>query len=636
MRSICTVAALAAVAGSALAAAPAFRLTILHHSDGESQLLNSAQQPNFGGVARFKTLVDQLKAEAVADPMNDGIPRGVVLISAGDNFLAGPEFQLSLNRGVPFYDAIAQNEFGYDAMTIGNHEFDFNPDVLQQYILSFTNPPPFISANLGFANEPGLAGRIVPSTVVDFGGTRVGIVGATTDGLASISSPRFTEISPVLPSVRAEVMNLVGQGVEIIILSSHLQGIAQELALVPQINNVDVVIAGGGSELLANPGNLLVPGDTLNPARPYPLTANDEDGTPVPVVGTADDYGYIGRLIVDFDADGNVCGIDPQSGPVRVSGVAPDAVTPDAFIAAEVTAPVQAGLATLAANVIAQTEVPLNGRRASVRTVETNVGNLVADAFLQQARTLADEFGAPLASVAFANSGGIRNDSIIPVGNVTELNTFDILPFSNFLSVVPSIPAAQFKELMENAVSRVEFSDGRFAQIAGFRMKYDRRQQSQTLDAVTGAVTRPGNRVRQIVLSDGTVLVRQGQVVPGAPAVNVATIDFLARGGDSYPFRGAFFNVLGVSYQQALFNYITGPLGGVITAQGYADGGEGRIIDISVGFAAADFDDNGVLDIFDLFDLLAAFDANAPEADINADGLIDIFDLFTFLELLDA
>ena len=81
-----------------------------------------------------------------------------------------------------------------------------------------------------------------------------------------------------------------------------------------------------------------------------------------------------------------------------------------------------------------------------------------------------------------------------------------------------------------------------------------------------------------MVLDDSTVVVAEGRVVPG-PGLNVATIDFLARGGDQYPYQDTPFNILGVTYQRALFNYLQDPTGlnGTITADDYPLGGEGRI-----------------------------------------------------------
>jgi 5'-nucleotidase / UDP-sugar diphosphatase len=225
---------------------------------------------------------------------------------------------------------------------------------------------------------------------------------------------------------------------------------------------------------------------------------------------------------------------------------------------------------------IGTSEVRLDGRRDFIRTQETNEGNLIADALLFQATALATTFNTPVPDVALQNGGGIRNDTIIPAGNLSELDTFSILPFANFVSIVPSIPAAQFKEILENAVSRVEFIDGRFAQISGFRMVWDPSGTAQVLDE-NGNVTTPGTRVRSVMLDNSTVIVEDGVIVAGAPAVNIATIDFSARGGDQYPFRGASFTTLGVTYQQALVNYIQQELGGTIREAEYPEGGERRI-----------------------------------------------------------
>lgn len=566
------------VDASAAPKKPFFTLTILHNNDGESQLINSPGQPDFGGVARFATLVDNLRAEAA---LNDRKSASIML-SSGDNFLAGPRFNASLVKGIPYYDSIALKLIGYDAFAIGNHEFDFGPEVLANFIHGFDGTAPFVSANLDFSAEPSLQslfdqGDIVKSYVLKKEGQRIGIVGATTPLLPAISSPRNVVVDPdVADAIQAEIDRLSASRVNIIIVISHLQNINEDLALAPMLSGVDVMIAGGGDELLANEGDLLVPGDVHNPALPYPLYATGGDGAQIPVVTTAGDYKYVGRLMVDFDKAGNVIAVDPDSGPVRVAGGAnPDAVTPDPEIQAQVVEPVQAYIAGLAANVIATSQVALEGRRPPIRNVETNLGNLMADSLRWQANQLAASFGVAPADVALQNGGGIRNNSLIPAGPITELHTFDIAAFANFVSIVPNVPREQFKEIMENAVSRAPNEDGRFAQISGFSLVYDPTLTAQVVDN-DGNVLTPGNRVVSIVLDDGTVIVANGAVVPG-PTVSITTNDFSARGGDQYPFRGAPFTTVGVTYQQALFNYIVTGLGGLISAADYPEGGEGRI-----------------------------------------------------------
>ncbi|MBA3621475.1 MAG: 5'-nucleotidase C-terminal domain-containing protein, partial [Euzebyales bacterium] len=340
---------------------------------------------------------------------------------------------------------------------------------------------------------------------------------------------------------------------------------------VPLLRGVDVTIAGGGDEVLANEGDLLVPGDEA--VLPYPVIEQSAGGRDVPIVTTAGSYKYVGRLVVDFDRRGRVLNTRRISGPVRVSGVAPDAVEPDAKMLRLVTEPVTAAIAELDQNVIAQSEVDLDGRREEVRSRETNLGNLMADSQLATARQRADEFGLPAADFAIQNGGGIRNESVIPAGEITELDTFDIAPFPNFIAVTPDVPREQAKELLEHGVAAI--GGGQTAQLAGISIVYDPSRTAQVVD-LEGNVTTPGERIRQAELDDGTVLVSDGEVVDG-PSVNVAGSDFLARGGDGYPFRGAPFTSVGVAYQQALANFIIDDLNGRITAADYPEGGEGRI-----------------------------------------------------------
>jgi len=437
----------------------------------------------------------------------------------------------------------------------------------------------FLSANLDFSAEPALQqlvdrSKIAKSTVLFRKGRWIGIVGATTEDLVFISSPRGVIINQVQPAVQAEVDKLEAFGVNMIILISHLQSVNEDLQLIGQLDGVDVAIAGGGDEVLANEDDLLMPGD--EPAGPYPMVATDAEDNDVPVVTTAGNYKYIGRLIVDFDRRGRVLGWDEKSGLVRVAGGDyPDAVCPDRYVQKKVVEPVQEAIAELDQNVIGNSEVPLNSVRADVRTKETKEGNLIADALLWQATQLAADFGVESPDVALQNGGGIRNDDNRGPGDISELDTFDMLPFSNFVTVAPDIPRDQFKEIMENAVSQVENVSGRFAQVAGMTMVWDPSGTAQELGD-DGNVLTPGSRVVSITLDDGTSIVADGAVVTG-DALSVATIDFLARGGDQYPYRGAAFTSVGVTYQQALANYIIEGLGGSITAADYPDGGEGRI-----------------------------------------------------------
>jgi len=567
----------------------AFWLTVLHNNDGESELLGSG---DFGGAALFKTLVDDLKWSATSGPRQldqRGAKRGVIMVSSGDNVLAGPELAASLEKGVPFYDTITMDLVGYNTVAIGNHDFDFGPDLLADFIEGFMYTlSPYLSANLDFSGEPRLQalvdeGRIAANKVVIVRDEYIGIIAATTPNLPFISSPRNVVVdTDVVGAVQTEVDMLEDMGVNKIIFISHLQDIEGDIALAEKLSGVDVMVSGGGDELLANPGDVLVPGDEGEVFGPYPINAVDLDGKTLPVVTTSGQYFYVGRLVVGFDKDGNVVDLGENSGPVRVAGgncdgtdPCDDAVAPDPQVQALVTEPVSAFVANLANNVIGTSIFDLDGRRSNVRSMEVNEGNLIADALRWQAEQLSGDFGVPVPDVALQNGGGIRNDSIIPTGDITVLDTFSMVPFPNFVTVFPAIPRVQFKEILENAVSRTQPGDipggtGRFAQISGFTFVWSATGISQVLDGDLN-VTTPGTRVQEVVLNDGTEIVTGGAVQPGDP-IAVATIDFLARGGDQYPYRDAPFMVLGASYQQALASYIVDGLGGVIDSPDYAFG----------------------------------------------------------------
>lgn len=561
-------------------------LTLLHNNDAESALLPTTVdgQP-FGGVANFATLVDQLRDDALDQSTFKGAKDAALLVSSGDNFLAGAQWQASLEKGVPYYDAMAMDMIGYDAVAIGNHDFDFGPDVFEGFVESFTTGTPFLSSNLDFTNEPGLQelsdnGRIADSIVVKQRGERFGIIGATTEFLPVISSPRDVIVEDVRTEVQAEVDALEAQGVNKIILISHLQSIGEDQDLAAELDGVDIMVAGGGDELLANEGDLLIPGDEESIAGPYPTIVTDSEGKDVPVVTTSGAYRYVGRLVVSFDDEGNLMEVHDSSGPVRVtSGDFADAVSPDPEIQESVVDPVAEFVEGLATTVVAETEVPLNSRRGTVdtgpplvvttpgeRVSETNLGNLAADAMLWQATELASEFGTPEPDVAFQNGGGIRSpdDLLFPTAtpgspeDVTRLDINNQFPFPNFVSVLPDVPLSQIKVILENAVSRVEFVDGRFAQVAGLTFHWDS----------TG--TPNVDRVTEIAIGGDTVFDSTGwQVDPDTTTVDVATIDFLATGGDDYDFGEASFERLGVTYEQAVLNYLSDELGGVITEAQY-------------------------------------------------------------------
>ena len=544
-----------------LISAGAVTVTILHNNDGESKLLGDAES-GFPGVARFVAAMRELQA-AAAGP--------VVTLTSGDNFLASLELGVSLEREGPMYDSVALSGV-YDAMALGNHDFDFGPDVTARFIEGFDPPIPFLSANIDVSAEPALAalaarGLVAPSTVIETGGERIGVIGAVTPWLPNISSPRNVVVSAVLPAVQAEADRLAADGVNKIILVSHLQDVNEEVALVAELTGVDVVIAGGGDDLLANPGDTCQPDD--EPVAPYPMWVDDASETRVPVVTAPGGYRCIGKLEVTFDADGNVTAAAGAS-----IGVALDR-EPDPTVQGDVVEPLTSEVALVDSTQIGTSEVELEGRKPVLRTQSTNVGSLMADALRVRGAHLAPGFGVEAPLVAVTNGGGLRNDSVIGAGQVTVGTTWDIAPFNNVV-VVGTVERATLVELLERALSALPDASGQFPHISGMRVVYDPQAGGVLVDRDGDCeiVANYGDRVYTVTLDDGTEIVRNGRLVDGEP-ITLATVDFLANGGDCYPLGDITFTRAGVTYQQALADFIAEDLDGVISSDQYpVDGGD--------------------------------------------------------------
>ncbi|MXY87368.1 MAG: bifunctional metallophosphatase/5'-nucleotidase [Dehalococcoidia bacterium] len=591
-------------------------LTLLHNNDGESTLLpltntveidGAAVEVPVAGIAAFKAVIDREIAGARA--------RGnaVMAVYAGDVFLSSAAFICGQREGSPFFDAVAQSAIPYDAHVIGNHEFDATPDVLERFIRSFEGQP-FLSANLDFSGEPGFAdlvdddglielpvadGRVIGRSMVvedPITGARFGLVGATTPGLATISIPRNVTVTPDLAAtaaaVQSEIDRLLERGVNKIIFVSHLQSVAADVEIVALLHGVDITVSGGGHYLLQNPAVdaslQVLPGERAPVEGHYPLEASDADGKTVYIVTTAGNYKYAGRLDAVFDAAGEVTSIVaassyprpvvPESEAAAAAGFT-SAVTPDLALIDLVEDPVAACLADLASTTIATTEVLLDVSRTGLRGGESNAGNLVADSFLHAYDRIADSLGLPARGpgnpvVAIQNSGGIRQNagdtlptSGVAPGEIFLVNTLDVLPFPNAVSVVRNTSPTDLKAAFEVSGARYPAPSGAFLQISGITAVYDPSRS-------------PGDRVVSLTLADGAPIVADGAVVEGAPTVTVVTSSFIADGGDGYTVLGNNPDKLQItaSYEQALREYLQA-LGTVSAADPrYAPGGEGRSV----------------------------------------------------------
>jgi 2',3'-cyclic-nucleotide 2'-phosphodiesterase (5'-nucleotidase family) len=561
-----------------------FTLQLLHAADQEGGVAATTDAPRFSAVM---TALERQDADG------DGRPDypNTLRLSSGDAFIPGVFFSASeAVFGAPGRgDILIQNELRWDAVAFGNHEFDLGTDTVAELLTrgetarGLTYPGaafPYLSANLDVRTDPNLAplavaggqppraNSIAPSVVIDLHGEPVGVVGATTPLLGEISSPDGVTVQPARTAdgrpdyaalarlIQLEVDRLLqaNPGLNKVILLAHMQQIEIEAErLAPRLSGVDIIQAGGSNTLLADDTDRLRDGHTA--AGDYPIFAEDADGNPVAVVNTDGTYSYVGRLVIAFDADGVLL---PESYDAAVSGAyATDAEGVAALEAGELVNPeIQAIATALEARIVeldssyfGVTEVYLDGRRGQVRTEETNLGNLSADANLAIARQ-AD----PSVRVSLKNGGGIR-DAIgrvetpaggteprflppagnaltgKPEGGISQLDIQDSLRFNNGLALITLTPA-QLLEVVEHAVaaSGPGATPGQFPQVGGMAFSFDPDRPA-------------GDRVRSLALLDAdgapsTAVVAEGEVAAGAPeAIRAVTLGFLAGGGDGYPYQ---------------------------------------------------------------------------------------------------
>ncbi len=596
----------------------AFTLELLHIADQEANSAAIVDAPNLSAV------LNALKAQDIG---NDGEENdNTLVLSSGDAFIPGLFFNAQENvfGAAGIADIQIQNELGIQAIALGNHEFDEGTQTLSELITGqnvtdgaepqsigqilgadFTGAEfPYLSTNLNFSGDEFLSpleveggqlldddlnGKVTSSVVIDVNGEEIGVVGATTPRLASISSvggvfanpspfdadPTDAQIQALADEIQLEVDALLAanEGMNKVILLAHMQQISIEFALAEKLENVDIIVAGGSNTRLVDDNDRLRDGDSAQ--GDYPTFITNAAGTTTAVVNTDKAYKYVGRLVVEFDDNGNIL---QQSYDEDVSGAyatdaqgvadlgAEDLVDPEIQ---QIVDLIEAEIVATESNVFGFSNVFLNGNRSGtgegddpdgVRTQETNLGNLTADANLAEAKKV-----DPSIVVSLKNGGGIRDsvgevfvpggqdeairtqngevvdgdgEIVKPQGGISQNDIASVLAFNNGL-IALTFTKQELVDSLEHGVAALPEVDGRFPQLAGVEFSFDPDQPA-------------GDRVvdARVVDEDGgfiAELVRDGELV-GDPneLFRIVTLDFLALprfkdgefigAGDGYPW----------------------------------------------------------------------------------------------------
>ncbi len=475
-------AALALSAGAALAD---YSLTILHTNDFHARFEpiskydsgcsaeDNTEGKCFGGSARLMTAIADAKKRT----------NNHILVDGGDQF-----------QGTLFYTyykgmlaAEMMNQMGYDAMTVGNHEFDDGPEVLRGFMdaVSF----PVLMSNADVSGEELLAGKLAKSVIIERGGEKLGLIGLTpqdTDELAS-PGPNIVFTDPV-QAVQGEVDKLTAEGVNKIIVLSH-SGFGVDQAVAAETTGVDVIVGGHTNTLLSNTNE--------RAEGPYPTMVGNT------AIVSAYAYGkLLGELNVTFDDAGNITQATGE--PVVMDAAVAEHEATKARIA-EAAKPLE----EIRSRVVAEAAEAIGGDRAVCRAQECSMGSLIADAMLDRVKDQGVE-------IAIQNGGGIR--ASIDAGPVTMGEVLTVLPFQNTLSTF-EVDGAVVLEALENGVSQVEEGAGRFAQVAGVAYAFD--------------ATQPvGARISDVMVG--------GAPLDPAKVYKLVSNNYVRSGGDGYKmFRGA-------------------------------------------------------------------------------------------------
>ncbi|XP_007526197.1 5'-nucleotidase isoform X2 [Erinaceus europaeus] len=486
-------------------AAGSWELTILHTNDVHSRLEQTSSDSGkcvnaslcVGGVARLATKVQQIRR---SEPH-------VLLLDAGDQYQGTIWFTVYKGTEVAHF----MNALRYDAMALGNHEFDNGVEGLIDPLLKEAKFP-ILSANIKprgpLASQ--ISGLYLPYKILNVGNEVVGIVGYTSKETPFLSNPGANLVfEDEITALQPEVDKLKTLNVNKIIALGH-SGFEMDKLIAQKVKGVDVVVGGHSNTFLytgPRPSKEVPVGD-------YPFIVTSDDGRKVPVVQAYAFGKYLGYLKVEFDEKGNV--ITSHGNPILLNSSIPE----DSVIKADINK-WRVKLDNYSTQELGRTIVYLDGTTESCRFRECNMGNMICDAMINNNLRHPDELSWNHVSMCIINGGGIRS----PIdernnGTITWENLAAVLPFGGTFDLV-QLKGSTLKKAFEHSVYRYGQSSGEFLQVGGIQVVYDISR-------------KPGDRVVKL-----DVLCTQCRVPKYEPlrmdkVYKVILPNFLASGGDGY------------------------------------------------------------------------------------------------------
>ncbi len=467
-----------------------------------------------------------------------------LLVDAGDYIQGDPT--VSASQGKTAIELM--NSTGYDAATVGNHEFDYGYANLKT--ISAQANFPILAANVQYNGATAFDSHTIFTAA---NSKKIGVFGLETPETATKAHPAkiqgvtFVGGQDMMKLAQTEVDTLKAAGCDYVICLGHL-GIDAEstgnrsIDVLNAVTGIDVFIDGHSHSTLDQ--IKAATNGTGKVGNAY-LTST---GTKLANVG-----------VVDIAPDGTI----------TTSNVPLDTLTAENADTAAVIRRIQQQIDADYGAVFAQSEVQLNGEKAQVRTGETNLGDLITDAMLWQAGTLGEKVDA-----AVNNGGGIR--ASLSVGGLTKKDINTVLPFGNTLYLV-KLTGAQLLEALEASTCSLPESIGAFPQVSGIEYTVNTGAKFSSTENYPGSTYGKPNAVNRV-----TIQSVGGAAFDPAETYTIVTNDFLGAGGDTYyTFKSSPVGYdTGVPLDEVLMDYITAQCKGTITKAAYGQT-SGRIHMIS-------------------------------------------------------
>lgn len=459
-----------------------FNLKVLHTNDLHAHLLpfntdgeNCSYESCLGGFARIKTFIERKRKE----------DSELLLLDAGDRF-SGTIFY-SLNKGKDI--AFLMDKMNYDAMALGNHDFD--DDLAELVKFKRSVKAPLIASNVQFPDDSELQSTVLQALTIQKKGRQIGILSILTpetkEACENADKITFLDEKKI---IKKHIQKLKEKDINIIILLNH-NGIEEDIKLAKEIPDIDLIISAHSHTLLSN---------KTKAKGPYPLVVKNALGQVSLIVSAGIGGQHIGEINLTFNKNGEITSFNGDTIPMDASIQADKE-------AADYIAVTEQRIKEIAHQPIRQLEqeIPLTGKEVFC-SESCYMGEILTNALLQAAQTENKDV-----HISLLNAGAIR--SAIPKGEITLKHIAQTYPF-NSNAVIVELNGEDLKKYINHGLKKYQDNDrtNAFLQAGGLNYQFS-------------------PKTKQLI----SVNLKNGEALINDKTYLIAIPSFLGKGGDGFP-----------------------------------------------------------------------------------------------------